>query len=86
MNIENYRKYMTAEMLMGPNSLRVLRELLDKYPLHHERIETFEMDCFEPAWNEWFATGHEYALGDQRFFERLIRPYTCFVGVCIKVK
>ena len=24
MNIEIYRKYMTAEMLMGPNSLRIV--------------------------------------------------------------
>ena len=30
MNIEIYRKYMTAEMLMGPNSLRILEELLIK--------------------------------------------------------
>jgi hypothetical protein len=32
MNIENYRKHMTAEMLMGPNSLRILEELLIKHP------------------------------------------------------
>lgn len=55
----------------------------------HERIETvdtWEMNCFDPAWNEWFATGHQYAMGDQQFFQSLIRPYTCFVGVCIKLK
>ena len=33
MNIEEYRKYMTAEMLVGPNSLRILEELLAKHPL-----------------------------------------------------
>ena len=33
MNIEEYRRYMTAEMLMGPNSLRILEELLAKHPL-----------------------------------------------------
>ena len=33
MNIEEYRKYMTAEILMGPNSLRILEELLEKHPL-----------------------------------------------------
>ena len=32
MNIEKYRKHMTAEMLMGPNSLRILEELLIKHP------------------------------------------------------
>ena len=55
----------------------------------HERIqsvETWEMDCFAPAWDEWFATGHEYALGDKRFFDALIQPYTCFVGICVKLK
>ena len=33
MNIENYKEYMTEEMLMGPNSARILEELLRKYPL-----------------------------------------------------
>lgn len=55
---------------------------------HHriETVDTWEMECFDPAWSEWFATGHEFALGDQRFFERLIQPYTCFVGIYIKIK
>jgi len=55
----------------------------------HERIasvETWEMDCFDRAWSDWFATGHEFALGDKRFFEKLIAPYTCFAGICIKLK
>ena len=30
-------------------------------------IETWEMDCFDLAWNEWFATEHKYALGDKHF-------------------
>ena len=33
MDIEEYRRYMTAEMLMGPNSLRILEELFAKHPL-----------------------------------------------------
>ena len=33
MNIDNYNKYVTAETMMGPNSVRILAELLDKYPL-----------------------------------------------------
>lgn len=56
---------------------------------HHARIEmveTWEMECFESAWNEWFASGHEYAIGDKQFFETLIKPYTCFAGVYIKLK
>ena len=55
----------------------------------HERIaavETWEMGCFDLAWDEWFATGHEYALGDLRHFDTLIKPYTCFVGIHIRLK
>jgi len=55
----------------------------------HERIasvETWEMDCFKQAWDEWFLTGHKYALGDQSFYESLIKPYTCFVGIAVKLK
>jgi len=51
-----------------------------------ERVDTWEMDCFDLAWEEWFATGHEYALGDKLFYESLIKPYTCFVGICIQLK
>ena len=51
-----------------------------------ETVETWELGCFDLAWDEWFATGHKYALEDQQFFETLIRPYTCFVGIYIKLK
>ena len=30
---ENYRGFFTKEYLMGPNSLRLLDEMLEKYPL-----------------------------------------------------
>ena len=32
MNIENYKEFITEEILMGPNSGRVLAELLMKQP------------------------------------------------------
>lgn len=51
-----------------------------------ETVKVWEMDCFSNAWNEWFATKHEYADGDKQFFEALIKPYTCFVGIYIKIK
>ena len=51
-----------------------------------ESVETWEMDCFEEAWNEWFATEHPYAQGDRKFFDELIKPYSCFVGMHIKIK
>ena len=49
-------------------------------------LESREMDCFDSAWEEWFATEHKYALGDKQLFERLIKPYACFVGIYIKLK
>lgn len=49
-------------------------------------VETWEMDCFDDAWEQWFASGHEYALGDKNFFDRLIKPYTCFAGICVRLK
>ena len=33
MNIDNYKAYISAETMMGPNSVRILAELFDKYPL-----------------------------------------------------
>lgn len=55
----------------------------------HDRIEsikTWEMDCFKKAWSEWLAANNEFARGDRRYFETIIRPYTCFVGICIELK
>ena len=34
MNMNNYKQYISAEILMGPNSARVLAELLQRHPLH----------------------------------------------------
>ena len=33
MNIGDYKEYISAETMMGPNSVRILAELLDRYPL-----------------------------------------------------
>lgn len=51
-----------------------------------EKMETWEMGCFDLAWNDWLATENQYALGDQHFYDTIIKPYTCFVGICIKIK
>ena len=51
-----------------------------------ETIKVWEMDCFNIAWNEWFATNHEYANGDKKYFEAIIKPYTCFIGIYVAIK
>lgn len=51
-----------------------------------ESAETWEMDCFDQAWQEWLDTGAEFAISDGKHFESIIRPYTCFVGMAVRVK
>lgn len=51
-----------------------------------EKVETWEMEFFDIAWEEWFMTEHEYAIGDKRFFDTLIKPYTCFAGIYVKLR
>ena len=51
-----------------------------------ESVTTWEMECFDKAWNEWLATDNEFAQGDKQHFETIIRPYTCFVGIYVKIK
>lgn len=48
--------------------------------------ETWEMDCFDKAWNEWLAADNKHARYDRQHFETIIKPYTCFVGIYIKLK
>lgn len=51
-----------------------------------EMVNIWEMDCFNKAWNDWLITNNKFALGDRRYFESTIKPYTCFVGIYIKLK
>lgn len=54
----------------------------------HERIkavETWEMDCFDCAWEDWLKTDNPFAQGDKKYFDTVIKPYTCFVGIFIQL-
>ena len=51
-----------------------------------ELTETWEMECFRKAWDDWLTTNNKFALGDKRHFEAIIEPYTCFAGIYIKLK
>lgn len=51
-----------------------------------ESVNTWEMDCFSKAWDDWLATDKKFALDDRQHFETIIKPYTCFVGIYIKLK
>ena len=71
-----------AYMFQSPSAWREIIGSNDRI----DRVETWEMDCFDAAWEEWFATEHKYALGDKQFYDMLIKPYTCFVGIHIRLK
>lgn len=49
-----------------------------------EYTDTWEMENFEIAWDEWLSTNNEYALGDKKFYETIIKKYTNFVGIVVK--
>lgn len=48
-------------------------------------VETWEMNCFSQAWHEWLTTGAEFAISDGAHFDSIIEPYTCFVGMAVKI-
>ncbi len=54
--------------------------------IHRDIVEvkTWELFGFYIPWQEWFDTLHEYALRDKQFFDTVIRPFTCFVGIVVK--
>ena len=43
-HIEKYKKYFTKEYLMGPNSVRLLEEMLDRYPLERG-MRVLDLGC-----------------------------------------
>ena len=46
--------------------------------------ELWELDCTDLAWQEWFLSGHEFALRDQQFMQRGADKYINLIGMCIK--
>lgn len=66
-------------------SAKVWKELIGSSD-RIEMVKTWEMDCFDEAWNEWLESDNKFASGDRQHFETIIKPYTCFVGIYIKLK
>ena len=50
----------------------------------YEVVLDFDLDCFDDAWNDWFASGHEYGIKDKRYFDRGLGEYLTFIGLVIK--
>ena len=49
-----------------------------------EFVDTWEMECFEEAWNDWLESGNTYAEGDKQFYDSIIKKYSCIVGIAVK--
>ena len=52
----------------------------------YEIVQSFELDCFYEAWEDWFASGHEYGIKDKEFFARGMDEYLAFIGLVIQRK
>ncbi len=52
----------------------------------YEIVQSFELDCFYEAWEDWFASGHEYGIKDKGFFARGMDEYLAFIGLVIQRK
>lgn len=51
-----------------------------------ESVNTWEMGCFDKAWSEWLAVDNKFANCDKKYFDTVIKLYTCFVGIEVKLK
>ena len=95
-----YGAYFTKECMMGPNSIRLLDELLRKAPgdARFDRallmaecgdrcdVAVQEAECFDAAWRDWFASGHEFALRDRVYLERGLDRILNFVLIYVRRK
>lgn len=71
-----------AAMFKSPKLWKELIGSSDRIQL----VKTWEMDCFMEAWNDWLETENKFALDDRQYFETIIKPYTCFTGIYVKIK
>ena len=44
----------------------------------------FEMESGDEAWEDWFASGHKYALSDKAAFDKGVGKYMTFIGMAIR--
>lgn len=49
-----------------------------------EFVNIWELECFEEAWKDWIESGHEYSTDSTRFYDSIIKKYTCIVGIAVK--
>ena len=47
-------------------------------------IEIMEADCYDIAWQEWFASGHEYGLRDKAFLDKGLYDILNFLLIYVR--
>ncbi|MBQ8313533.1 MAG: methyltransferase domain-containing protein [Clostridia bacterium] len=48
-------------------------------------IKAYESAHFQEVWEDWFATGHEYAMNDKAFIDRGLRDMLTFVMLEVRM-
>ena len=51
---------------------------------YFEIVKAFELNSYLPAWNDWFESGHEFAIRDGEYFKRRIDQYLAMIGLIIR--
>lgn len=49
-------------------------------------VKTWETDSFGKAWEDWLSLDIKFAQGDKQHFKSIIEPFTCIIGIYIKLK
>lgn len=49
-------------------------------------VTVLEGDCFPEAWQDWYDTGHEFALRDKEFLDKGLEQLLNFVLIYVKKK
>lgn len=49
-----------------------------------EILMDFDLECFDAAWRGWFASKHEFALHDEKYFDKGVGQYLSTVGLVIR--
>lgn len=62
------------------------KEHLSKGVEDQIEITVYEGACCDKAWDDWYATGHEFALRDKEYLDQGIYDMLNFVMVSIKIK
>ncbi len=47
-------------------------------------VAVAEAECFDIAWQEWFASGHKYSVRDREFLQKGLDRILNFVLICVR--